>query len=384
MTRLGLLPLGALLLLATACGESEAQREARVMQEATPQRVRADGAILLTQQDREALGLTVAPAAEGELPDGIIRFGQVVVPSANEAVVIAPVTGRVRGAPLVQLGDGVRVGTPIAQLVPVLDAGERISIETQGAQRQGEIDAAEKDLVRAEAEAARARQLAPQVVSAATLQEAETVVGTARARLDALRAARAAQTRVDSAIVTIRAPLAGRIVALSADAGASVKSGDVLARVLRPGPLWVDMSVPPDESPGERFEIVIQTGTVTAHLLSRGGVTQADGTRRDRLVVDAADATGLVPGAAVSVRVGRGATRGILLPDAAVVPGVDTDVVYVETEPGVFMPRPVRVAARFGRQVRVSTGLRAGDRVVTQGGMALRGEAVRAQLQPAG
>src|SRR5712664_42690 len=67
------------------CGQSESAREARTMQEATPQRVRPDGSIQLTDRDRAALGLAVVVATESDLPDSTLRFGRVLSPPSSEA-----------------------------------------------------------------------------------------------------------------------------------------------------------------------------------------------------------------------------------------------------------------------------------------------------------
>ncbi len=122
---------------------------------------------------------------------------------------------------------------------------------TQAAQRQGDIDAAQHELTKAEADAERARALSPQVVSAAQLQQAETAVATARARLEGLQAARAAETTARMQAVAVTAPIAGVVADLTAMVGAIVNRGDVLARIVRSGPLWVDVSVPPDEPVGD-------------------------------------------------------------------------------------------------------------------------------------
>ncbi len=118
--------------------------------------------------------------------------------------------------------------------------------------------------------------------------------------------------------------------------------------------------------------------------MTRGRLVDAAGNRIDRLVIDTTNSSPLTTGSAVSVRVGHGGSTGIVIPESAIVPGVETDTVFVETGAGVFAPRPVQVATRFGGQVRVSSGLQPGDRVVVRGGMALQGELVRAQLRPAG
>jgi cobalt-zinc-cadmium efflux system membrane fusion protein len=297
--------------------------------------------------------------------------------------VVAPVTGRVRRPPRVQLGDAVRAGATIVDLVPALDTPDRIAVGTEAAVRAGDIEAAERDLARAQADAARARELSPQVVSAAQLLQAETAVATARARLDGLRQARAAAVQARTQPVPVAAPMAGVVSALSVQVGAVVNKGDVLARVIVPGPLWVDVLVPPGDPAGDAYSIGAPSGPVAARLLARGRFVEADGTRHDRLVVDARSAGALMPGSSVSVRVAYGTARGIVLPEAALVPRVEGDMVFVERSPGVFAPRSVEVATRFGGRMRLRSGVTAGERVVVQGVMALQGERLRSQLQNA-
>ena len=382
MRRVGALVVATTIIVPSlGCGESESAREARAMKDATPQRLRPDGSIQLTGADRAALGLMVTPAAEADLPASMRRFGRVLSPAANEGQVVSPVTGRIMRPPFVDLGASVRAGATVLEIVPVLDTPDRISVGMQSAERAGQIEAAEGELTRAEADAARARELSPQVVSAAKLQEAETAVGTARARLEGLRNARMAADRAQSHVITVTAPVAGTIAAIDVEVGALVTRGDVLARLVRDGPLWIDLFVPPDDPPGDRYEVDTPAGLLPVRLLARGRVIETDGTRHDRLVVDAPHSAALRPGSTVSVQVARGTIRGIVLPESALVPGVDTDTVFVETSPGVFAARSVRVAARFGRQVRLASGVTPGESVVVQGTMGLQGERLGGQLR---
>jgi cobalt-zinc-cadmium efflux system membrane fusion protein len=369
----------ALTVSLTGCGDKEA-REAQT-KAATPQRLRPDGSIQLTDQERTALGLVVSTANEGDLPDSSLRFGHVLSPPGNEGQVVAPVTGKVTRAPFVQLGGIVRAGAPLLEIVPSLDTPDRIAVNTQSAERAGQIEAAERELTRAEAEAARARELTPQVMSVAKLQEAETTVATARAHLEGLRNAHSASSRAQTQAVQVTAPIGGAVSAISVEVGMLVNKGDSLARVLAGGPMWIDVSVPSDDPVGDGYVIDVATQAVPARLLARGRVTDADGTRHDRLVVDLPSATMFSPGASVPVHVARGVSRGIVLQESALVPGVEGDTVFVETSPGVFAPRAVRVAARLGGRIRLASGLQSGDRVVVQGVMELQGERLRSQLR---
>lgn len=381
MRRASLVAVSLLSLAVVACGESESAREAKAMQGAIPQRLRPDGSIQLSAEDKTALSLVVSPATEGDLPESVLRFGRVLSPPTNEGQVVSPVTGRVVRAPAVQLGSSVRAGATLVEIMPVLDTPERIAVGTQSAEREGQIEATERDLARAEADAARARSLAPQIVSQAKLQEAETLVATLRARLEGLGNARTASTQAQTRVVPVTAPIGGVVSALNVVVGALVNRGDVLAHIVTGGPLWIDVSVPPDDPVGGRYEVITSGGLVAARLLARGRVIDPDGTRHDRLIVDVPQPATLSPGSTVSIHVARNASRGIVLPESALVPGVDGDTVFVETSPGVFMAREVQVGARFGGQVCLMSGLKAGDSVVVQGAMGLQGERLRSQLR---
>ena len=371
-----------ILLVAAALAAACAQRGEE--EQSAPARLQRDGSIKLSDTDRQALDLAVAVAAEGELPDVAVRFGRVRLVFGEETLVVAPVAGRIVKSPSVQLGSAVKSGTPLLEIVPVLAAAERISVNVQGAQLRGEIEAAQRELATQQAALNRARELArSKIVSEAKLQEADTLVATTRARLEALRRARGAQAPGEGSPIALKAPGEGTVVTLNASLGAAVQQGDLLVRLLRPGPRWVEVSVAPSEPPSERYEVEVGSTWIRGRLVAQGAVVEDDGTRHDRIEVGGADALRLVPGQTVSIRVARGAQRGVLLPESALVPGVQTDLVYIESAAGHYTTRPVKVAARFGGQIRVASGVQAGERVVVRGAMSLLGETRRTELPQA-
>lgn len=347
----------------------------------TSHRMQPDGTIRITDAERAALDLVVAAAADGELPNAVLRFGRTSAPPDQEALVVSPVPGRVPRAPLVQLGATVAANDELLSVTPVLSSAERVSLGIQGADLAGQVKTSTDELALREVEAARARDLAASsIVSKAKLQEAETAVATTKARLEALRRAKGVQAGGESASVALRAPVAGTLVALNANVGAVVQPGDVLARILRAGPRWIDVALPPDDPSGVAYEVQAGDAWLVARLLARGALVDADGARHDRIEVPAEHAAALLPGSTVAVRVARDTARGVVVAATSIVPGVGSDLVYVEASHGVFAARPVHVAARFDGRARLSDGLAAGELVVTRGAMALRGEAMRAQL----
>lgn len=329
----------------------------------------------------KALGLEVAPATRGELADVAIRFGRVLARSGDETLVVAPVAARIDRPPSVALGERVRAGAALVTLAPLLGAGERLSFGVQSAELEGQIAGAEKELVADEARLERDRALAKdQIVSAERLQKTEAEVAAARARLDALRRARALQAPGGGPRLEVRAPADGVVASIDAPVGRGVQAGDVLARILRPGPRWIDVAVPPADPVGAGYEVgALDGGPVVARLVARGAVVADDGARHDRLEVGADAAAKVMPGATVAVRVAAGSSAGIVVSESAIVPGRDGDRVFVLEKDGHYQARPVKVVARFGGRVRLG-GVDEGERVVVRGGMALAGEQLREVL----
>ncbi len=370
-----------LALLLVGCIDDEAEREAEMFAAASVVRTAEDGTIHLSEADRRALALEVAEVVAGDLPDARLRFGLVRARLRDEAVLVSPIAGCIQHLAAAVVGQPVAIGQPIFSIVPILGTAENVAIKVQGADMQGQITALRGELTFREAEAVRARELAgPKIISAAKLQEAETAVQTARARLAALQQARGKNARGQSGDAEITVPVAGSIASIDVQVGAVVRAGDVLGRVLRAGPRWVEVAVDPGEAPADAYQVEAGGRWVEARRIATGAIVGADGMRRDRLeVTEAAEL--LYPGAVVSVRVIRGDTAGLILPASAVVASPSGRLVYVEVEPGVFAQRKVQLLAQVGDQARVAGPLASGDRVVSHGVMGLHGETLRSELR---
>ena len=66
-----------------------------------------------------------------------------------------------------------------------------------------------------------------------------------------------------------------------------------------------------------------------------------------------------------------------VVPPGAVMQFEGRPVVYVETVPGRFAPRPVTVGKPAGDVIRITKGLSAGERIVVDGTMLVKGLAGR-------
>lgn len=370
----------ALLVLGLGCAVGESDREAALLAAAIPKRTEGSGKVRLTAEERTAIGLVVAPAAEGDLPEIVNRFGVTRPRPGEDALVVAPTAVRVIRAPVLNVGAKVVAGQLLLEVVPVLAAADKVSVEVRGAQLEGQLRSTEKELKTREAEAERARQLAESnIVSAAKLQEAETAVATARAQLEALRNARSLSASAGGGVLPLRAPISGTLGTLRATVGAMSAQGEVLARVVADGPAWVDIRALPNDAQPADYEVLIDDRWVAARSISFGTVVETDGFRRDIAELDVSGGLRVLPGAVVSVRAPQGNQRGVIVPESALVPAVGGDVVYVERD-GVFIQRRVQVAARFDGKVRLGSGVAAGERVVVRGAMSLFGESSRSSL----
>jgi multidrug efflux pump subunit AcrA (membrane-fusion protein) len=204
--------------------------------------------------------------------------------------------------------------------------------------------------------------------------QAEATLTAEQARIESLRRASGELARTTGGRIALRAPVAGVVAALATDAGSTVTRGTIVARVVRAGPRWIDLAVPPGDPIGSGYRAQGVAGTVPATLLTRGAVISADGTRRDRLQAAPDAAASLPPGATIAVEVLH-EESGLIVPASALLRHGREPLVFVENETGrAFEPRPVAVAARDEARAVVVSGLSRGERVVTRGAASLLGE----------
>lgn len=335
-------------------------------------------AVVIDDRERAALQLAVAPAVEGELPDVRIRYGRVIPRPGDELVVTSPMVGRITQVGHT-VGDRVAASAELVTLAPVLAAAERAALGVQTADLDAQAEQAQHELALREAELARAGELARDgIVSQARLQQAEAAAGNARARLAAARQGREAHAGATGRPIALTASADGTLVAQDAVVGGAVALGQTVARILRAGPRRVDLATSASDPTAGGYEVQVGDAWLPAHLVARGMATSDDGNRHDVLELDGA--AEVLLGSTVAVRLAAAAVRGVVVPEAAVLPSAGGDVVYVERDHGVFEAHVVRIAARFGGRLRLASGIKPGEPVVVRGASALRGEALRSSL----
>ncbi len=261
---------------------------------------------------------------------------------------------------LVHEGDQVRAG----QLLARLDARD---VTAKAEQVAASVAAAEAMQAQAAANVARMRALfADDAAPKAMLEQAEAQFAQADAGLRAARAAGAEVSAIGS-YSEIRAPFAGRVTHRFVDPGAFAAPGAPIVTVQDDARLRLTVHVTPEAAralrAGQRVEAMIEGQPAMARI--EGLVPSMGNLYAVNAIVE--NATGeFLAGSAVALHLSGGTHRAIAIPADAVTQTGDLTGVTVRTSTG-DVRRWVRLGARSGDLVEVTSGLRAGEQVLRRG-----------------
>lgn len=327
----------------------------------------------------------------------------VELPGRVQAVRTAEVRARVDGIVerrLYEEGTDVRAGTPLFRI--------------DQRPLRAALDAAQATLRRAQAELTNARRdverFRPLVArDAISQQEFDAAVARAAQAEADVQAGRAQveQAQLNLGYATVTAPIAGRAGRAQVTEGALVSAaqGTLMATVEQLDPIYVNFT----QSSTELLQIRrdIQAGRLKVGGLGRTRVTLLleDGSVYERSGVldflgqSVDPSTGtvslraefpnpadiLLPGEFVRARIEAGVRPdGILVPQRAVVLTTDGANVMVVGPNNVATPRPVKVGELRGAMWDIRSGLKPGERVITDGLQKVRpGSPVRIAGAPA-
>lgn len=327
------------------------------------------------------------------------------LPGRVQAVRTAEVRARVDGIVerrLYEEGTDVRAGTPMFQIDsrPLRAAADAAQAALRRA--QAEQTNARRDVERFRPLVAR-NAISEQEFDAAVARAAqgEADVGSARAQVE--------QARLNLGYATVTAPIAGRAGRAEVTEGALVSAaqGTLMATVEQLDPMYVNFSQSSTEV--LRLRRDMQAGRLQTPGVGRSRVTLIleDNSIYERSgVLDFADqsvdpSTGtvslraefpnprriLLPGEFVRARIEAGVRPdGILIPQRAVQLTANGANVMTIDDKGVATPRPVKVGELRGSQWEIRSGLKPGDKVITDNLQKVQpGAAVRiAGAAPAG
>lgn len=319
----------------------------------------ADGSVFLPKPSQRQLELRTLVAEEKKLPKTVELTGRVTNDPNAGGKVQPTQAGRIEAGPrgLPQLGQAVRKGDTMAVVRASTAAIERANQVAQTAELKANLEQARKRVARLE-------QLEGTV--------AQKDVDAARGDAESLAQRLAVVSASVSATEQLVAPVSGVIAAAHAIAGQVVNAGDVLFEIVDPARLVVQASA---------FDTTLLGNIASASASPSAGVAvplRFVGAGRSLeegaipLQFNTNAPKGAVPLAVnqpVKVFVQTKETvLGFAIPAGSVVknPG-NQDIVWVHTGAELFEARSVRLIALDGATVSVVNGLKAGDRVVTQG-----------------
>lgn len=348
--------------LAAACGPSGGQDKA------------GKGAPAMGMPPQEVNVVTVAPRS---LPATFEYVGQTA--GSREVEVRARVTG-ILLARNFEEGGPVRKGQSLFTIDPA-------PFEAAAARAEADVAAAQARYEQARRNAARLKPLhAEKAVSQKEYDDAVSAEAITAADLKAARA-RLVEAKLNLGYTKVEAPASGVASRSLRSEGSLVSGPDVLlTTVMQVDPIWVNFGIPDMEQGRmqkeaqagrlalpKRFEVRLRLadGSLYPHAgrMSFADVRIAPGTGTRGARAELPNPEGaLRPGQFVRVIL-RGASRpnAITVPQRAVLEGPQGKFVYIVNDRSQAEPRPIEAGDWSGEDWIINSGLKGGERVITDG-----------------
>ena len=321
-----------------------------------PQRL-PDGSVFLPKPAQRQIGVRTLTGTEQSLPRGLELNGQVQMDPNAGGKVQAMAAGRLEPGPrgLPSVGQAVRKGEILAYVLPSAGSLERANQQAQLAELRAARTLAEKRL-------ARMRDLAD-TVPRKDIEALESEVASLGERAQAVGGGLSGRE-------ALLAPATGVIASALAVAGQVIDARELVFEVVDPQKLRIEALAYDASVANDIAGAYIPVGSGKVALTFVGAARSL----RDQVLPISFKAQGeglnqLAVGQPVRVIVQtRSEVKGISVPAVALMKNPSNQqIVWIKTAPERFEPRVVTVAPLDGASVAVTAGLKAGERVVTDG-----------------
>jgi RND family efflux transporter MFP subunit len=319
----------------------------------------ADGGVFLPKASQRQLGVRTISVEEASLPTTLELTGRVVLDSNAGGKVQPTQAGRIEAGPrgLPQLGQSVRKGEVLALVRASVGAIDRANQQAQSAELKASLELARRRV-------ARLQQLEG-TVPQKDIEAAQSDVVSLQQRAAAVGGSVAATE-------TLVAPVSGVISAAHVVAGQVVDARELLFEIVDPARMGVEASAFDAALPGNIASASASAtpgASVPLQFIGAGRSLREGAIPLVFRTVPGKDALPLAINQPVKVIVQtKSRVKGFAVPTGAVVKNASNqDMVWVHTSAEVFQPRTVRLTTLDGSTVAIVDGLKAGDRVVTQG-----------------
>ncbi len=370
------------------------KRPAQGDAEATPPSAESTGLVSFRMEQQWLIRMKMALAEEAKLSPQIYSTGRVIASPSNRALVAPPVGGIIESRSLPRIGERVMRGQLLATLLQTPTAAEAAQIRIENsrvdAERRrlalGEIEARAR-LSAAAAEADRAKRLLEKkAYSQRQFEVAEADRKAAEATLAGMQEQiKALQTAPTTSNYQVTAPISGTIVELKKAAGEEVHPGEPILEIVALDQVWVEAPIF-EKDLGRVTRSVDATFTTAAYpdkefhgrLINIGAVVDEQ-SRTAKVEFEVNNLAGeLKLGMQANLRLSAGAkTTVLLVPKESVLDNEGKKIVYVLRSGEEFERRDVVLGDEYGDKIAIISGVKRGERVVTQGAYQLKLQELR-------
>jgi membrane fusion protein, multidrug efflux system len=326
-----------------------------------------------------------APAATGG-PPAAAKAGPGASPGGSGpviAVVATPVRLENRALEVEALGtakasESVDITAKVSNMVTAIRFTEgqkvpkgEVLVELDGEQARADLAVANAALTESASQLKRSRELySTKVLSDQQIEQIEATHTANQARVASAR------SRLSDTV--IRAPFSGRVGLRRVSVGSLVAPGTVITTLDDTSSIKLDFTVPERVVAAMRAGLEIEATSVAYPGQTFSGRVASVDSRVDpstRSVIVRAivpNEQGLLkPGMFMNVRLSRGATDVLVVPEEALVPEQGDVFVYV-VQDGKVAKRKIQAGQRTIGSVQVTDGLQAGEMIVIEGTQKLR------------
>ena len=374
--------------------------------EAPPSAAASTGRVTFLMEQQWLIRLKLAKADEAMRAPQIHSTGRIVPVPSKRAVVAPPVGGILESGTIPRIGQRVMQGQVLAKLRQTPTAAEGAQIQAANTQIHIEntrLEVERRRLVQAEVEAAarleeathdlgRSQRLYEKKAYSAKALEADELDKTAKAaQLEAIRAQlRALQattpaTSVSDSEYDVRAPISGTIVRVNKSAGEQVAPGEAIIEIVALDTVWVEAPIF-ERDLGKLARQGSAVFTTTAfperefqgRLVDIGKIVDEQSRTATAIFEVVNRSEELSIGMQADLRLNGGTPASVLLvPREAVLDNEGKKIVYVLLSGEEFERRDVVLGDEYGGKIAILSGIKPGERVVTQGAYQLKLQELR-------
>jgi membrane fusion protein, heavy metal efflux system len=364
------------------------------------------GRVAFLMEQQWLIRLRLAKAEEAMKAPQILSTGRVVPVPAKRAIVAPPVGGLIQSGTMPRIGQPVTQGQLLATLIQTPTAAEVAQIQATNTQVQIEntrVQAERRKLAQNEIEArarleeathdlGRSQRLyEKKAYSAKALESDELARTVAASQLEAIREQLSALQSLapsgstSGSLYEVRAPISGTVVSVSKASGEQVAPGDAIIEIVALDTIWVEAPIFEKDlgKLSKEGRAVFSTAAFPdrefeGHLINISKVVDEQSRTAKAIFEVPNRSEELSIGMQANLRLDAGSqTPVLLIPREAVLDNEGKKIVYVQLSGEEFERRDVVLGDEYGGKIAILSGVKRGERVVTQGAYQLKLQELR-------